>query len=167
MRCPNCSAEINDSATNCDFCGHVIAASSVAAAPPPAPSAPPPMPPAAESSPYAGVSATPASRPSASVNERNDDIPNHLVLSIVAAVLSLCTCWCIPLGIVAVVLSVMVNSKINAGDFAGARSFSTYAKIVSWITIGFFVLAVGFQVFNYFANPEAFQAMIDAAQQRR
>jgi hypothetical protein len=160
MRCPNCSAEINDSAKECDFCGHAIVQASVSSAVPPVAPPPPVMPPSsAASNPY----------PDAASSSRgnSEDIPNHMVLAIVAAVLSLCTCYCVPLGIVCVVLSIMVNSKVNAGDFAGARNMSQWTKILSWVTIGFFGLAIALSAVNYMVNPEDYQAIFDAAQSGR
>jgi Interferon-induced transmembrane protein len=161
MRCPNCSAEINDSAKECDFCGHAIAQAGVSSAAPPVAPPPPVMPPSpAASNPYSGTSSS-----SVSSRGNGEDIPNHMILSIVAAVLSLCTCWCIPLGIVAVVLSTQVNSKINAGDLTGARNMSQWAKIISWVTIGFFVLAIIYNIF--FFDMDAFKQAMEAAQSGR
>jgi hypothetical protein len=165
MRCPNCSAEISDSAKECDFCGHAIAQSSLSsAAPPVAPTIAPPPPVMPPSNPYSG---TASSSSSVSSRGNGEDIPNHMILSIVAAVLSLCTCYCIPLGIICVVLSVMVNSKINAGDLTGARNFSQWTKILSWITIAFFFIAIILSAINFMANPEMYQQIFDAAQSGR
>jgi preprotein translocase subunit SecG len=68
---------------------------------------------------------------------------------------------------VAVVLSIMVNSKINAGDIAGARNFSNFAKIISWVTIGFFVLSMAWAIYNFATNPDYMQQIINASQQGR
>jgi hypothetical protein len=149
MRCPNCSAEINDNASQCDFCGHVITAGA-SVSPPPAP--------ASESNPYAGPVSPPQRQ---APNQNGEDISNHMVLSIVAAVISLCSCYCIPLGIVAVIMSVLVNSKINAGDIAGARNFSNIAKILAWVTIGLSILMVIYFVVTIMTNPEITQQFME------
>ena len=57
-------------------------------------------------------------------------IPTYLVPSI----LTLCCCW--PLSIVAIVFAAQVNSKLAAGDIAGARDASAKAKMFCWIAFG-------------------------------
>jgi hypothetical protein len=56
-------------------------------------------------------------------------IPNYLVHSI----LMMLFC-CLPFGIVALVFASQVNSKIAAGDIAGAQEASNTAK--KWLMIG-------------------------------
>jgi uncharacterized membrane protein YvbJ len=79
-----------------------------------------PSPSSAGSTPAAPESAPAASHPA---------IPNHLVEAILATV-----CCCVPFGIVSIVYAAQVNSKIQAGDLAGARSSSESAKIWAWIS---------------------------------
>jgi hypothetical protein len=50
-------------------------------------------------------------------------VPNYLVQSIV-----LTLCCCLPFGVVALVYSAQVNSKLAAGDVAGAEASSRSAK---------------------------------------
>lgn len=58
-------------------------------------------------------------------------IPNYLVHSI------LCTLFCcLPLGIAAIVYAAQVNSKVAAGDIAGAREASDKAKMFCWLSFG-------------------------------
>ena len=60
------------------------------------------------------------------------DVPNYLVHSIVMTV-----CCCLPFGIVALVNAAQVNSKLAAGNVAGAEMSSRKAKtwcIVALIT---------------------------------
>ncbi len=81
--------------------------STLAVAPPPAPSA----------RPGAGSSAA--------------SLPNYLVQSI------LCTIFCcMPFGIPAIVYAAQVNSKVAAGDLAGATESSQKAKMWCWISFG-------------------------------
>ena len=53
-------------------------------------------------------------------------VPNFLIHSIVATL-----CCCLPFGIVALVYSAQVNTKLAAGDVAGAQASSKSAK--TWV----------------------------------
>lgn len=55
-------------------------------------------------------------------------VPNYLVHSLLATL-----CCCLPFGIVALIYSVQVNSKIAAGDEAGAQAASASAK--TWVIV--------------------------------
>lgn len=55
-------------------------------------------------------------------------LPNYLVPSIAVTL-----CCCFPVGIVAVIYSAQVNSKLAAGDVAGAQAASKSAK--TWTII--------------------------------
>ncbi len=58
-------------------------------------------------------------------------IPNYLVQAI------LCTLFCcLPAGIVSIVFAAQVNSKLTAGDYAGARDASNKAKTWAWVSFG-------------------------------
>ena len=61
-------------------------------------------------------------------------VPNYLVQSIISV---LC-CW--PLAIPAIIFATQVNSKIAAGDIAGAQDASKKAKLFAMIAIGCDVL---------------------------
>ena len=63
-------------------------------------------------------------------------IENYLTQSILVTL-----CCCIPFGIVAIVYSAQVNSKLQAGDFAGAQKASDNAKMWGWIGFGVGILA--------------------------
>lgn len=58
-------------------------------------------------------------------------IPNYLVQSIVVTL-----CCCLPGGIVAIIFAAQVNSKLAAGDVAGAEAASRNAKLWCWISFG-------------------------------
>lgn len=58
-------------------------------------------------------------------------IPNYLWQSIVVTL-----CCCLPGGIVAIVFAAQVNSKLAAGDAAGAEAASRNAKLWCWISFG-------------------------------
>lgn len=69
---------------------------------------------------------------------------NSMTLAIIGTVLGLCSPCCIGLivGIVAIVMSTQVNSKFNAGDYAGAQSSAKNAKTMSYVAIGLGVLGL-------------------------
>jgi hypothetical protein len=55
-------------------------------------------------------------------------VPNYLIHSIVVTL-----CCCLPFGVVALVFSAQVNSKLAAGDVAGAEASSRSAK--TWVIV--------------------------------
>jgi hypothetical protein len=57
-------------------------------------------------------------------------VPNYLIHSIVVTL-----CCCLPLGIVALIFSSQVNTKLTAGDVAGAEESSRKAR--TWIIVAF------------------------------
>lgn len=73
---------------------------------------------------------------------------NNLVLAIVSAVLSLCTCCgyasCIGLilGIIAIVFSSQVDSKFNVGDVDGAYKAASNSKLLSYIALATVVVSI-------------------------
>ena len=58
-------------------------------------------------------------------------VPNYLV----QAILTTLFC-CLPFGIVAIVYAAQVNSKVAAGDYAGAVEVSGKAKTWCWVSFG-------------------------------
>jgi hypothetical protein len=56
-------------------------------------------------------------------------VPNYLVFAILTTVLC-----CLPAGIPAIVYAAQVNSKLQAGDIAGAQLASKNAKMWCWIS---------------------------------
>lgn len=135
MKCPNCSAEYSEGARQCEFCGQALT-SDFKADPPPIPISmtgePPALPPGFESgNPYAASDTSTYGSPQIP----GHDLPNHLALSITAAVLSF-LCCCIPFGIVPIIFSMQVKSKWANGDFEGAKTASSNAKLWAWISIG-------------------------------
>ena len=61
-------------------------------------------------------------------------VPNYLV----PAIISIFCCW--PLAIAAIIFATQVNSKLAAGDTAGAEDASKKAKMFSFIAIGIGIL---------------------------
>ena len=59
------------------------------------------------------------------------NIPNYLI----PAILSTVFC-CLPLGVVSIIFATQVNSKIAAGDIAGAMESSKKAKMFMFIAVG-------------------------------
>jgi len=72
-------------------------------------------------------------------------VPNYLVVAILSVF------CCTPLGIAAIIFATQVNSKVAAGDMAGALDASKKAKMFSFIAIGlglaFILIYVIFLVF--------------------
>lgn len=66
-------------------------------------------------------------------------VPSYLAFSILATLLC-----CLPAGIPAIIYSAQVNSKLLAGDFAGAQAASNNAKLWCWISFGLGLLTIVF-----------------------
>jgi hypothetical protein len=114
VNCPNCGTTNLDNASICANCGRPMAGP---ATPPPPPyqatyTPPPPHAP--------GAYGAPAGPP----------VKNYLLQSILVTI-----CCCLPLGIVAIIFSAQVNSKLAAGDIAGAQEASSRAKMCVWIAV--------------------------------
>ncbi|MBF0457280.1 MAG: CD225/dispanin family protein [Nitrospirae bacterium] len=67
-------------------------------------------------------------------NPAEERIPDYLVWSILTTLFC-----CLPVGIVAIVYSARVGTKITAGDIAGARDSSKKAKMWCWISLASWV----------------------------
>jgi Interferon-induced transmembrane protein/zinc-ribbon domain len=110
MFCPQCGATNVDNAVICAHCGRNFQPSatgtSTTAAPTPLPVTGTVIPPGAT-------------------------VPNYLAFAILSTILC-----CIPAGIPAIVYSSQVNSKLMAGDLAGAQAASSNAKLWCWISFG-------------------------------
>lgn len=110
MYCQHCGHQNPDTATVCEACGQVptpLVSTNADPGPPPIP--PPPQP----------LGLAPGT------------VPNHLVWSILATL-----CCCLPGGIVAIVYSSQVNTKLALGDLAGAIEASNKAKTWCWVSLG-------------------------------
>lgn len=59
------------------------------------------------------------------------NIPNYLVQSILSTL-----CCCLPFGIVSIIFASQVNTKVAAGDIAGAMDSSKKAKMWCWVSFG-------------------------------
>jgi hypothetical protein len=123
VNCPNCGTSNLDTASICANCGRPLGAGAAPAYPPPSPptsqSYTPPAPPRPAGS-YASPGAGTGTPP-----------PNYLVQSILVTL-----CCCLPLGVVAIIFAAQVNSKLAAGDYAGAAESSKKAKMWCWIAFG-------------------------------
>lgn len=160
INCPNCGNQMSDAAPACPHCGRPNTPASSGAAETPAgdPSStygggqqggyggqpqggygPPPGggqgaygPP-----PGGGYGQQPPRGP-------RPDIPNYLVQAILATI-----CCCIPLGIPAIIYASQVNTKLAAGDIAGAQAASANAKKWSLIAlVGGVVFGILYAIFN-------------------
>lgn len=130
MNCPNCGTSNLDNAPICANCGRALMQSQYAP-PPPAPS-------------Y-GASSNPAGM----------NIPNYLWQSIVITL-----CCCLPLGVVAIIFSAQVNSKLAQGDVSGAMEASRKAKMFCLIGLALGLVAI---VLSLLLNGAAFMAALSEA----
>lgn len=113
MFCPKCGTQNDDHATECTNCGQALHENPAGTVTPAA-------------APYATT--TNAAAPE---GQTPTTISNYLVQSILSTL-----CCCLPLGIVAIVFASQVNTKIAAGDIAGAMDSSKKAKMWCWISFG-------------------------------
>lgn len=63
-----------------------------------------------------------------SSSEQN--IPNYLAPAILSTI-----CCCLPVGIIAIIFAAQVDSKLTAGDRAGALEASNKAKLFTWMAV--------------------------------
>ncbi len=76
--------------------------------------------------PRAGEAAAPGAAPAA-----KPQISNYLIPAVLVTL-----CCCLPGGIVAIVYATQVNSKLQAGDIAGAQAASKNAKLWCMVAAG-------------------------------
>jgi hypothetical protein len=138
VNCPNCGASNLETSSICVNCGRQLAAPSGSYVPPPpsynAPQSYSPPPP-------------PASAYGAQPGATGPAVPNYLIQSILVTL-----CCCMPLGIVAIIFSAQVNTKLTAGDFAGAQEASKKAKLFCLIAVG---LGLAAMVIGFLINGAA------------
>lgn len=76
------------------------------------------------------------SSPSAAAATSN--VQNYLIPAILATIFC-----CLPLGVVSIIFATQVNSKVAAGDTAGAMEASKKAKMFMFLSLGLGVLFYG------------------------
>jgi len=117
MFCPQCGASNVDNAVACAQCGRNFQTGAT------------------------GTSTTGAPTPlpvTGTVIPPGATVPNYLAFAILSTIFC-----CIPAGIPAIVYSSQVNSKLMAGDLAGAQSASSNAKMWCWISFGLGLATIG------------------------
>lgn len=78
---------------------------------------------------FAATAAPAYAPPAYGMGGAQPDVPNYLWQSIVVTI-----CCCPPVGIPAIVFAAQVNSKLAAGDIAGAMDASKKARMWCWIS---------------------------------
>ncbi len=115
MHCTNCGSQNDDDARFCKDCGKAMSGST---------------PSAERYEPESPSGMDPPAPPA--------HIPNYLVQAILVTIFC-----CLPFGIVSIVYAAQVNTKLDAGDVAGAVQASSNAKTWIWVSFGgglFFVV---------------------------
>jgi uncharacterized membrane protein YvbJ len=139
VNCPNCGTNNLDNASVCVNCGRSLMSGTPSYTPPP---------------PHTPSYGSPAPGPA-----MGTQIPNYLVQSILVTL-----CCCLPLGVVAIIFSAQVNSKLAAGDVAGAREASNKAKMFAWLGFGIGIVVI---IISMILNGAMFmQAFREAAANR-
>lgn len=75
-------------------------------------------------------------------------INNYLIPSILVTL-----CCCLPVGIVAIVYSAQVSSKLAAGDPVGAQAAANNAKLWCWIGAALGLIGYAFAIFSFVMAP--------------
>lgn len=124
MYCPKCGTQNDDNAELCTSCGNSLIG-------------------IGSESKEIPVS-TPITNYSNVSGANYPKVPNYLVWSIIVTVLSvlLCNIFALPTGIVGIVFSTQVDSKLRTGDYDGAVKSSKNAKIWCWVTTGLEILSI-------------------------
>ena len=112
MYCTSCGSQNDDNARFCKDCGKAMSVSTPGAGPSADKFEP-------ESPRGTGDPAPPA------------HVPNYLVQAILVTIFC-----CLPFGIVSIVYAAQVNTKLDAGDVAGAMQASSNAKTWMWVAFG-------------------------------
>jgi hypothetical protein len=96
---------------------------------------------------FAAAATNPPPLPAAA-RPSTEPVPTYLAQSILVTLFC-----CLPFGIAAIVFAAQVNSKLQAGDVAGARESSRKAKKWCWWSVGAWVamVVIYFLVFALFA----------------
>jgi hypothetical protein len=79
------------------------------------------------------------------------DVPSYLALSIITTLLC---CW--PLGIVAIIFSAQVNTRLQAGDTEGAVRASNTAKVLCILSFVFGLLVLGLVILGHVLEAGGF-----------
>lgn len=118
MFCTQCGANNSDTATVCVQCGRNLQTGASATSLQPT-----------SISPSYGTPTT--SQATGVVLPPGTTVQNYLVFAILATVFC-----CLPTGIPAIVYAAQVNTKLQAGDLAGAQAASNNAKMWCWVSFG-------------------------------
>lgn len=96
------------------------------------------------------------SETNASVAQPQERVNNYLVPAIFSTI-----CCCIPFGVVSIVFASQVNSKLAAGDIAGAKDAAGKAKLWMFIAIGLGLVSWVIGIVLNFVLPFIFAAFAE------
>lgn len=128
MFCPKCGSEVSNSAAQCPTCCEVLT-----------------RPRDAVQTPSEETGETPQTNPAM---PKLQTYMSHAIIVTAAPIVLLCCCTgcfglpAFPVGIVAIVFASQANSKLAAGDLAGAEAAAKNAKLWCLIAGGILVLAM-------------------------
>jgi hypothetical protein len=150
MFCPKCGAQNPDDAKICQSCQEplpILSGRNAVERPPEPPRDQPSFAQQQDPSPYQSAYQNPYQQPG------YEPIPprpsNFLAGNIIVAIVSACTCVGLITGIIGIVFSAMVNSKYAAGDYAGAKSSSTVAKVMFFVTLGLAIIGLIYWIISF------------------
>lgn len=83
------------------------------------------------------------------------NVPNNMVIAIIATVVSLLFC-CLPHGVISLIYALQVNKKAAAGDIGGAEAAAKSARTWGMISIILAVLALVLNIILYLAGVSTF-----------
>ncbi|MDG4946469.1 CD225/dispanin family protein [Weeksellaceae bacterium KMM 9713] len=92
---------------------------------------------------------------------------NYMVLAIIATILGCCSTFGIGfiLGLVGIYFASQVNARFNVGDYEGAEKNSKYARTLSLVALGLFLVSALYSAYVVVFHPEIWSEQLEIIQQ--